>query len=719
MFKNAKPIWLNAPLKENTYALFKSEFAYAGGDARLLIAADSHYAVYLNGTYIYSSQFADDEGRRVYDVIDLSENVKTGKNVLLIGGYCTLTDSSVYKAGKPYVIFEIFENGRSILHSSQNTLSILNPLYKSGNAPLITGQMGYTFHMDATREETEFAPSAETGDDYIFIPRPIKNCVMEERKHSRLVSQGVFRDAYEKDEPIGQRIQKAFLSYREISEITDESGAFLKGKNDGVYLVYDLGEEETGLMDIEIEVSEDSEILVGWGEHLDDMRVRAYVGTRNFISVLKAKKGKNHFFHPYRRLGLRYMQLHIYAQKASVAYAGVRPVHYPVPEGADLVLKDALHQMIYDTCKRTLLLCMHEHYEDCPWREQALYAMDSRNQMLAGYYVFGEYDFAKASLETLARTLRPDNLLELCAPARVAVNIPTFSMMYVVAVWEYLLHSGDKEFVLRMLPVCETIVENAVARIRENGLAPRYGGTDKWNFYEWSDHLDGHDSFFKTTNEDRYDAPMNAFLALSVSRLSMIYDAIGKKSEAERMQKICISLREAIHENFYNEKKGYYYSFMTLDGKLSCLDELTQAICIYAGACPEKNLTKALSRLTDGTMVPVTLAYSIFKYESLLKHAGKYGAWVRNDIEMQWGSMLLRGATTFFETIKAGDDFDRAGSLCHGWSAVPAYLYFAYGAGIQPGEIGFKNVNIQKASGRPGILKAQIRTKDGNLIRFK
>lgn len=718
MFQNAKPIWVNAPADVNTYALFKGEFEYQSGDVRLLIAADSHYAVYVNGTYIYSAQFADDEGRRVYDVIDISEHAKAGRNELLIGGYCTLTDSSVYKAGKPYAIFEIFENGKSILASSKDILSSVNPVYTNGAAPLITGQMGYTFHMDMTKEAPVFSSSKETGDQYVFIPRPIKNCVMEERKFSRLVSQGVFMDAYQGDEPIGQRIQKAFLSYREPQEITDQSGAFIKGESDGVYLVYDLGEEETGLMDIEIEVSEDSEILAGWGEHLDDMRVRAYVGTRNFISVLKAKKGKNHFFHPYRRLGLRYLQIHIYAEKANVSYAGVRPVHYPVPEGANLVLKDALHQMIYDTCKRTLLLCMHEHYEDCPWREQALYAMDSRNQMLAGYYVFGEYDFAKASLETLARTLRPDNLLELCAPAKVAVNIPTFSMMYVVALWEYLLYSGDKEFVKRMLPVAETIVESAIARIRENGLAPRYGGTDKWNFYEWSDHLDGHDSFFKTTNEDRYDAPMNAFLALSVSRLSMIYKALSKKAEAERLEKIAVQLRYAIHRNFYDEKKGCYYSFMDLDGKLSCLDELTQAICIYAGACPEKNMNKALSRLMDGTMVPVTLAYSVFKYESLLKYSKKYGSWVRNDIEMQWGSMLMRGGTTFFETIKAGDDFDRAGSLCHGWSAVPAYLYFAYGAGIQPESIGFENVNIQKASGRPGIVKAQIRKNDGTIVSF-
>jgi len=37
--------------------------------------------------------------------------------------------------------------------------------------------------------------------------------------------------------------------------------------------------------------------------------------------------------------------------------------------------------------------------------------------------------------------------------------------------------------------------------------------------------------------------------------------------------------------------------------------------------------------------------------------------------------MLDRGATTFWETIKGADDFGGAGSLCHGWSALPIYYY--------------------------------------------
>ena len=88
-------------------------------------------------------------------------------------------------------------------------------------------------------------------------------------------------------------------------------------------------------------------------------------------------------------------------------------------------------------------LCMHEHYEDCPWREQALYAYDSRNQALFGYYAWGNYEFAATSIELLGRGIRPDGLLELCAPARVPVTIPIFSWIWFVEVEEHWLYSGD------------------------------------------------------------------------------------------------------------------------------------------------------------------------------------------------------------------------------------------------------------------------------------
>ncbi len=46
--------------------------------------------------------------------------------------------------------------------------------------------------------------------------------------------------------------------------------------------------------------------------------------------------------------------------------------------------------------------------------------------------------------------------------------------------------------------------------------------------------------------------------------------------------------------------------------------------------------------------------------------------------------MLFSGATAFWETDQGPEAFDGAGSLCHGWSGIPVYLYDAYLLGVKP-----------------------------------
>ena len=52
-----------------------------------------------------------------------------------------------------------------------------------------------------------------------------------------------------------------------------------------------------------------------------------------------------------------------------------------------------------------------------------------------------------------------------------------------------------------------------------------------------------------------------------------------------------------------------------------------------------------------------------------------YRNYILEDIDRTYAYMLEKGATTFWETIKGKEDFDGAGSLCHGWSALPIYYY--------------------------------------------
>src|SRR5690606_22072209 len=174
---------------------------------------------------------------------------------------------------------------------------------------------------------------------------------------------------------------------------------------------------------------------------------------RNFANRYVASDGYQEFLHPYLRLAGRYIQVHIIPpagateQPVILQYAGLRPTPFPVEHVGVFKSPDTLHNTIWDVSRRTLELCMHEHYEDCPWREQALYSMDARNQALAGYYCFGNYDFAAASIKLLGQGMNEkDGLLELCAPADVVITIPSFSLAWILMLDDYLLFSGDRGF---------------------------------------------------------------------------------------------------------------------------------------------------------------------------------------------------------------------------------------------------------------------------------
>jgi hypothetical protein len=72
----------------------------------------------------------------------------------------------------------------------------------------------------------------------------------------------------------------------------------------------------------------------------------------------------------------------------------------------------------------------------------------------------------------------------------------------------------------------------------------------------------------------------------------------------------------------------------------------------------------------------------------------KYMDYLTKFIEKKWGYMLRFGATSFWETINGAKDFDDGGSLCHGWSAMPVYFYYAYVLGVRPVAPGFAEYTL-------------------------
>jgi len=307
---------------------------------------------------------------------------------------------------------------------------------------------------------------------------------------------------------------------------------------------------------------------------------------------------------------------------------------------------------------------MHEHYEDCPWREQALYTMDSRNQMLCGYYAFGEYRYPRANLWLMAQDRRKDGFLSICIPCESELVIPSFCLHWYQAVLEYTRHSGDLTLVQEIWSkLCSVLAAFCRHWDAEKGLLPIISGEQYWNFYEWSGN------FLKGSEQMPGDADLilNCLFLRAIDTMTVLSEMTGMPFALSSMAQ---PLREQIRKTFRRED-GLYYT----DMKKSHICEFGCALAVLTGVADEKDSGIICAMLSgeDRTawVTPVSLSMTTFVYDALLQtNRDRYAEFVLQDIDKRCGYMLDQGATSFWETMDGWQAFGNAGSLCHGWSAI-------------------------------------------------
>ena len=146
-------------------------------------------------------------------------------------------------------------------------------------------------------------------------------------------------------------------------------------------------------------------------------------------------------------------------------------------------------------------------------------------------------------------------------------------------------------------------------------------------------------------------------------------DMVGEKADY-------MPLKEEIDKNtfekFYNKDKGL---FVIREGKEE-YSELVNAFAILCGVAKGDVAKEIAEKLaSENDMIECTLSMRCFKYDALLAvDKEKYKDFILSDIDIRYKRMLDAGATSFWETELGADDIN-AGSLCHGWSAMPIYYY--------------------------------------------
>ena len=699
VFKQASWIWRQGEAGKDEFCDFLAtvRIPTQGGRYCLRIASDSNYTVWMNGKLCAFGQYADYPDFKVYDEVDITEFLRPGENRMVTVVWYYGIESQTYKVGDAGLIYEIVdEDGGVVACSGEHVLSRKSRDYISGRCDLISSQLGPTYHYDLRKydgfiedgsdgfEGSRIVPTISTD----FTLRPNKKLTLEPRMTASICRTGCFR--YTTNAPVASvNMQYAAITSRYPHEMM-KSGDMRFGspvklvsdseEYDGVFFIVDLGEESAGFLDIDLELPKACRIDVGYGEHLHDGVCRTSV--RGFFCEIDGAEGRNTYLHTFRRFGCRYIQLFVHAPEVTVHYAGLRPTLYPLKH-KEYKSGNLLRETIYKVCQNTLQQCLHEHYEDCPWREQALYTMDSRNQMLCGYYAFGETQAARASLELIAHGVRPDGLLMLCYPAGLDFPIPAFSCMYFVQMDEYIRHSGDTTLAAQYFDKLDTIINAFHRKLQPEGVIENFygkapsGRNDYWNFYEWSATMNGH--FAET--ERRLECPLNCFYSLAMQSLANICEALGKDGYAADLRARVKVLNGAIAKVFYNPETKLFESFDVIHrGWYTVLTQSLAMLCGAASGVDTDVMLRAMA--TNGRtdvgieLVPNTLSMNAFRFDALLAvDKEKYAPIILDELDRDYLYMLRRGATTFWETIIGADDFGDAGSLCHGWSALPVYYY--------------------------------------------
>ena len=618
MFIKALPIWIENR-QEDTYVDFIDSFVIETKKRVILrISCDSVFCAKINDKIVAFSACADYPDKKRYDEFDLTQWCQPDNSLEILVWYKGKGNFS-YATGEAFVAYEIEQNGSILAYSNENTHSRLNECYDNGRKQVYTNMIGYTFCYDNTKSVKE---------NYC------KSVVKKLNTEFSLRSIGEMR----------------MLDRQKIS-IT---------QNDEGYLV-DLGEETVGFLELDFQDKVSQPICIAFAERLTDGKVKYDLTLPNSIYVYKfcshfiSRVGQNTYINTVLRFAGRYIQL--YCQKTlTINFAGLRMVERNV-KAKKKNIKDADLQKIYDISVKTLKCCMHEHYEDCPWREQALYTLDAKNQMLCGYKVFEDTNFQRENLLLISQGLMKDGLLSLCFPMDIEMEIhypiPVYSLIFPLQVHDYIKHTNDTTILSEVKECIYAIMQTFTNRIAANGLIPDFG-KGYWNFYDWAINY----GVGSERDEQRYNLLLNCFYVYACESCNALY-GMGIDTQP---------LKQAIVANFYNPRKNMFRVNIG-EETYSCFGN-SMAVLIGLG---NDGLLEILQRCDE--QIEITLPTTSFYYDALLTAGDKYKHFIIQDIKKKYQPMLKLGATTFWEIANL-EQLGETGSMCHAWSALPAYYFW-------------------------------------------
>lgn len=702
--------------------------------ASVMATADGRYQLFVNGVLVGRGPARSSAAFRYVEPHDLAPFLRVGRNVIaaLAHSYGRTTawyELPAWDYGRAFGCGGFFLEGNIVTASnavqldtganwlcltseawqrdvSSNSLGFME-LYDARRAPEDWNDIGFD---DSAWEHAEIlrVPGRNYSGDVIpfqfLMPRDIPAQREGPLIFGAIASCNEITNSPETNDLVTQMEHETYtpLTHCRVNDARDE---IVTTGDQSLSVVYDFGQIVAGYIRFELDGPAGAILDFYPGEQLlPDGRVRIFDGIPGFDAQIAHRYILREGAQTWERFewnGLRYLQVTYRncVRALRVRAMALNQTNYPVESRGRFECSDETLNRIWRAGARTLQLCMHDAFVDCPSREQRQW-MDAYLDARINYAAFGDTRLAARLIRQIALSQRPEGITMMAAPGDFAVasftNIPDFCLYWIMTIGDYLQFAGDTRIVDEVYPAVVKGLQWFERQLNEENLLT---DVPHWVFVEWAE----------TDKKGQVTALNAQFVsALRVAadlarlaehtRAATHYDALARR--------VC----EAINALLWDETRGVYADARRHSVLSRRVSQQSNAAVIAFAVAPRERwarmwetildeerlvLTHALGH--DGEVTPFDEAFNVVQAQPFYAHFlhralrqdGKFDALVQN-IRARWGAMLADGESTFRETWQ----LEPITSKCHAWSATPTFDLSTDVLGVSPSAPGFKHIRI-------------------------
>ncbi len=753
--------WLAKEDADVPDGLFRRSFELAEVPVRVpaRLTADTRYRLFVNGIETSAGPIRSQPHRWRYDLVDLAPYLRSGRNVLALqvkhlrggGAYWMPAPRNETLGGHGVFVFEAGLDDAEWLISDHEWRGYACPAWSD----LVGGGLPVEV-LDAKRlpngwTEPDFDDSGWRPADTIrprhagasgldrppadpygpLLPNPLPR--LQGERISPIRADVTTRvGTLDEAEPSPVRRLEAAAGWPESGSMLPEGGS---ASDQHTLLRVDFGRVVSGRITINVEAAAGTVLDMSFTE--DPLSPEVANGFFPQVGARYVCRGHADRFETFFPYGLRFLNVlttlppGVTDIDIDVRDIAVHEQLSPMLGGAGFSCSDEGLNAIHAACRRTVELCSHDAFVDCPTREQRAWVGDGVVHQLAHLVCNEDWRLAAHYLQ-LSASPRPDGILPMTVAGNVeaadGLTIPDWSLHWLHGLLSWYEWSGDLALVRELLPVAQRVLAWFVPFLDEAGLLAE---VTEWTLVDWSSVTTG------GTN-----AVLTGLWARGLVEFGVLARAVGDPGAAEWADSLHAQAKAGF-ELFWDEARGSYTDHAVEGLRQPHMHQLAGAAAIVGDLAPRDRWARIAETITDRDVV-VRRSWSVgadgafeklrrqldgvrevdWDVEREIVRAQPFASYVVHDAVARAGRSdllpaLLRDWSEFLEPTADGRTYDTIGECwgwgthAHAWSCTPIKDLVMHVLGVTPSVPGCTVVRVAPHLGDLDWAEGRVPTPYG------